>query len=456
MRHSLFLRTFGLIALLLTASLLTWLGLLHHAQRGPEAARFATEAASLVNLTRAGLMSASEAERSLLLDMLDQDENIRVLAVTSQDRVSLWPSDRRPHNLAIELQQRIPGVQLAREVNGVEGVWLKFDIDAEPYWLMLGEDRLQRHQSGLVLGGWLLAALALSCVGALGISARVQRPLFRLGQRLRAVAAGEAVALLPESGPRELVRVHRQFNQMARELARLEQDRAIALAGISHDLRTPLARVRLELEMAPLDPPVRRALEDDLALIDQRIGQFIEFARPAPGGPWTPIDLPTLIPDILASLALPEGACAPDYQLKLPAGLHWSGPRASLERILDNLVLNALHHGRDAQGRVELELSAHREGPAVVLTVRDHGPGVPATDLERLMRPFERGNSARSGAAGSGLGLAIVRQIARRHGGDLRLSLPGDGGLRLQVWLQDGPPPYADPTWTPSAIDRIN
>lgn len=456
MRHSLFLRTFGLIALLLTASLLSWLWLLHQAQRGPDAARFATEAASLVNLTRAGLMSASEAERSLLLDMLDQDENIRVLAATPQDRVNLWPSDRGPQNLAIELQQRMPGVQLAREVNGVQGVWLGFDIDADPYWLMLGEDRLQRHQSGLVLGGWLLAALALSVVGALGISVRVQRPLLRLGQRLRAVAAGEAVALLPETGPQELVRVHRQFNQMARELARLEQDRAIALAGISHDLRTPLARVRLELEMAPLDPDVRRALEDDLTQIDQRIGQFVEFARPSPAGPWTPLDLPTLIPDILASLPLPEGAGTPQYQLKLPAGLHWSGPRSSVERILSNLVLNALHYGRDALGRVELVVSAHREGAAVVLTVRDRGPGVPAEDLERLVRPFERGNTARSGTAGSGLGLAIVRQIARRHGGDLRLSLPADGGLCLQIWLQDGPPPYADPTWHPSAIDQIN
>lgn len=456
MIHSLFLRTFGLIALLLAASLLAWLWLLQQAQIGPGAARFATEAASLINLTRAGLMTASDAERNLLLAMLDQDESIRVLAASPQDRVVAWPSDRGPANLVTELQERIPGVRLAREVNDVAGLWLGFEIDTDPYWLMLGEDRLQRHQSGLVLGGWLLAAAGLSVIGALGISMRVQRPLSRLGQRLGAVAAGEAVALLPESGPQELVRVHRQFNQMARELARLEQDRAVALAGISHDLRTPLARVRLELEMAPLDPEVRRALEEDLNLINQRIGQFIEFARPSPAGPWTPLDLPTVIAQILARIVPTEGSHAPRYELDIPAGLRWSGPLPSLDRILVNLVINAMHHGRDEHGQLELQLSARREGPALVLRVRDHGPGVAATDLERLTRPFERGNESRSGASGSGLGLAIVRQIARRHGGDLCLSLPTDGGLCVHVWLQDGPPPYRDPTWRPSAIDQIN
>lgn len=456
LQHSLFLRTFSLIALLLTASLLVWIWLLQQAQVGPGTARFASEAASLINLTRAGLMTANDAERSLLLDMLDQDERIRVLAANPQDRIKPWPPGRGPHNLAGELQQRIPGVRLAREVNGVEGLWLGFEIDADPYWLMLGEDRLERHQSGLVLGGWLLAALALSVAGALGISARIQRPLVRLGQRLRAVAAGEAVAPLPESGPTELVRVHRQFNQMARELTRLEQDRAVALAGISHDLRTPLARVRLELEMAPLDPEVRCALEADLTLIDQRIGQFIEFARPAPAGPWIPLDLPAVIPDIFARLSVPQGRQPPRYKLAIEPGLCWSGPRPSLERILANLVLNALHHGQDASGQVDLELSAHREGTAIVLRIQDQGPGVCVQDLERLTRPFERGNDARSDAAGSGLGLAIVRQIARRHGGDVRLSLPTRGGLGVQVWMQDGPPPYADPTWTPRAIDQIN
>lgn len=456
MRHTLFFRTFGLIALLLTVSLLSWLWLLQQAQIAPGAARFASEAASLINLTRAGLLAANDAERSLLLDMLDHDERIRVLAASPQDRVSPWPSDRGPRSLAAELQQRIPGVRLAREVNGVEGLWLGFEIDTDPYWLMLSEDRLERHQSGLVLGGWLLVALGLSVIGALGISARVQRPLLRLGHKLRAVAAGEPVDPLPESGPLELVRVHRQFNQMAHELARLEQDRAVALAGISHDLRTPLARVRLELEMAELDPEVRRELEADLNLIDQRIGQFIEFARPLPTGPWTPLDLPVVIPDILARLPLPEGSQPPRYALDIPAGLQWSGPRASLERILMNLVLNAMNHGQNEHGPLELHVGARREGPAIVLKVRDHGPGVSAQDLERLTRPFERGNAARSGAAGSGLGLAIVRQIARRHGGDLRLSLPAGGGLCLHVWLQEGPPPYTDPTWHPSAIDQIN
>lgn len=453
---SLFWRTFGLIALLLILSLAAWLWLLQQSQRTPTAIRFASETASLINLTRAGLLSADEAERNLLLAMLDQDEGIRVQAAGPEDQIDGWTQQTQDPPLLQELQRRIPGARLARAVNATPGLWVGFDIDGDAYWLVLDEARLDRHQSPLIVGGWLLAATGLALLGALGISALVQRPLRRLAQRLSAVATGAPVQALPETGPKELVRVHRQFNHMARELNRLDQDRTVALAGISHDLRTPLTRVRLEIEMAPLPETTRAALEQDLGLVEERIGQFIEFAKPQPVGPWEALELPEVIPQIVARLPRPSESPAPSIEVHIEPGLQWCGPRSTLERILHNLLLNAVHHGADETHNAWVTLRARQQDNVLLLEVRDRGPGVGSHDLDRLTRPFERGDAARTGAQGSGLGLAIVRQLARRHGGDLRLSLPQGGGLRVEVWMYSGPPPYPDHGQPPTAIDRIN
>jgi two-component system osmolarity sensor histidine kinase EnvZ len=214
--------------------------------------------------------------------------------------------------------------------------------------------------------------------------------------------------------------------------------------------------VRLEIEMAPLPETTRAALEQDLGLVEERIGQFIEFAKPQPLGPWDALELTEVIPEIVARLPRPAEWPVPSIELQIDPGLQWCGPRSTLERILHNLLLNAVHHGADEAHNAWVSLRAQKQENVLLLEVRDRGPGVGSHDLERLTRPFERGDAARSGAQGSGLGLAIVRQLARRHGGDLRLSLPQGGGLRVVVWIYSGPPPYPDHGKPPTAIDRIN
>jgi two-component system osmolarity sensor histidine kinase EnvZ len=456
MLHSLFWRTFGLIVLLLAASLLTWMQLQHSAQEQPRIARFAAEASSLVHLTRAGLLAASETERALLLDLLDQDEGIRVIAAERDDKILPWDDSIRGRALTRALQARVPDTQIAREVNNLPGLWIGFDIDGDRYWLLLDPQRWERHQDRRVLGGWALIALALALGGALWISRIVHAPLRALALRLQDIALGRPGDPLPESGPRALRRVHRQFNQMAHELARIDEDRRVALAGISHDLRTPLTRLRLELELQPLSPEARDALQRDLELIEAQMGQFIEFARPEPSGPWERIDLSFWVAQAMAESPWDRDEPAPECKIEIAPRSQWAGPPQALVRLLHNLFSNAVRHGASPDGRARLELKAWAEGHGVVLDLRDHGPGVAAGDFDRLVRPFERGSAARTGAHGSGLGLAIVTQIARRYGGGVRLSSPADGGLRIQVWLQHGPPPYKDALWRPTAIDRIN
>ena len=198
--HSIFWRTFGLIALLLGGSLLAWLLLLQQAQEQPRTVRFAAETASLINLTRAGLLAASDAERALLLATLDQDERIRVMAADESDRVLPWPHAATAQALLVELQRRIPGARLASEVNAVPGLWIGVDIDADPYWLLLDPERLERHQSGLALGGWLVAAIGLALLGALWITRIVHQPLNNLAIRPHDVSCGPAAVPCPDSG----------------------------------------------------------------------------------------------------------------------------------------------------------------------------------------------------------------------------------------------------------------
>jgi two-component system, OmpR family, osmolarity sensor histidine kinase EnvZ len=205
---------------------------------------------------------------------------------------------------------------------------------------------------------------------------------------------------------------------MTRDLARLEDDRALILAGVSHDLRTPLARLRLGLEMADADAPLKGGMAADIDEMDRIIGQFLDFARAAGGEPAAPTDLAALARDIAARYrdaghALTEEIVAvPEVTVR---------PMA-IRRLVTNLVDNAIRHG---DGDIRLRVAPASR--AAVIEVLDRGPGIPADEVERLKQPFTRLETARSGKGGSGLGLAIVDRIARMHGGSFDL-LPREGG----------------------------
>jgi two-component system osmolarity sensor histidine kinase EnvZ len=253
---------------------------------------------------------------------------------------------------------------------------------------------------------------------------RVTRPLKALEHAAAEIGRGRQPAPLTESGPEELETLARAFNRMSADLARLDDDRALILAGISHDLRTPLTRLRMEIEMTGADDATREAMAADVEEMDRTIGQFLDFARTGSEGGegLEPTDLAALLRELAEQYqrrgfaVAPEPAFAEDA--RLPVRI------ATLRRAIANLIDNALRH---AGGEQAVELALERVGGAMRIEVRDRGPGIPAAEAERLKLPFTRLEAARSNAVGAGLGLAIVERIARAHGGHLDL-LPREGG----------------------------
>jgi len=433
--NGLFWRTFFLLTFLITASMVAWVASFRMVERGPRAEQLAAQIVSVVTITRAALThSAPEMRRELLFD-LASNEGIRIYPLEANDKIT--PPEDTP--IVPELEDYVrqtldEDTVFASAVNDVEGFWISFKIDDDKYWLMLDRGRLDRT-SGLQWLGWGSIALFLSLIGAVFISTLINQPLARLTAAARAIAKGKEPEPLPESGPTEIEEANRSFNQMVADLNRVESDRALILAGISHDLRTPLARMQLEVEMARLSDEARDGMHSDLAQMDSIIGQFLDYAKPFDASNLDAIDLSALLTDVTA-----KATRLPDVKMRgqILHGLTVAGNGTELARVFNNLVENARRYGKTpGTDRAEIDLRTRLEGHHVIIEVGDHGPGVPEHECERLLRPFTRLDSARGQANGSGLGLAIVNRIVQRHNG--RLTLKGHdeqhGGLLIQITL---------------------
>lgn len=437
MRSALFWRTFFLLTILVTSSMVAWFISFKLVERKPRAQQISGQIVSMVTITRAALThSAEDKRRELLLD-LARNEGIRIYLMEDSDKIEAQEDTLFFTELRKLVQEKL-GVktQFAREVNGEEGFWLSFIIDEDQYWLRLEQDRLQ-NETGMQILGWASITLVLTLVGAVFISRRINAPLSNLSHAARQLAHGRRPPPLPENGPREIRETNVSFNQMVDDLARSESDRAVILAGISHDLRTPLTRLQLELEMAPLDNMTRDAMQSDLSQMDGIIQQFLDYAKPLHESTFNSVNLSTLAERVAQDLQR-DGSVKMTVQID--AGINITGIEIEIQRLLNNLIQNALRYARDPEtNMVNLEFDClyveHPNKPVVNIRLRDFGPGVPSGEIDRLLRPFTRGDIARSQANGSGLGLAIVDRIVKRHGGKIRLQNHNSRGLEIRIQL---------------------
>jgi two-component system osmolarity sensor histidine kinase EnvZ len=256
---SLFWRTFFLLSLLLIGSIVAWLQTFRALEFEPRAVQTAQQIASLVNLSRAALIHSDSIQRVSLIKTLADQEGVRISPREPTDHYISFDSGGLDSRVVDELVHRLgPGTVVAASVNGEEGLWIGFRIDADQYWILMDKARFTQvgNRTWLI---WLITAAGLSLAGAALIARLINRPLKQLSFAASRVRDGDfdASRLDEKAVTSEIREVNIGFNRMAQQLAKIEQDRAVMLAGISHDLRTPLARLRLETEMSVADQDAR-------------------------------------------------------------------------------------------------------------------------------------------------------------------------------------------------------
>ena len=431
---NLFWRTFLLLGALLVGSGMAWLQTFRALEFEPKALQSAQQLASLVNLTRAGLRNSDEIARIALVKTLVDEEDLRIAVRDPQDTFLPYDTDLLSERITELLRSKLgEETVVAREVNGFKGMWVGFKMQRDSYWLLADPARVEAVR-GRTWFIWLSIAGLLSLAGAAVMASLISRPLKRLAQATQTVARGDFTSSRLDDRVQtpEIRTVNAGFNHMTERLQQIEQDRALMLAGISHDLRTPLARLRLEAEMSVTDPAARQHMGQDIDQVDAIIDQFMDYARPS-GGAQETIYLRELLHSAADRLAA-EGVLR--FTMDVPSHLRMQANPTELQRIVNNLLHNAVRYGKTpGSDATDVTIWAASQAQGVELRITDQGPGVPPDVLGRLTQPFYRVDEARSQAKGTGLGLAIVERHVARLGGNLSLSLPVEGGLRATVWL---------------------
>lgn len=424
--NSLLARSFLLIVFLIVVSLFASVSIFFHVQQEPRARQMSQLVVSVVNLTRAAILSAAPEWRGALLAELAESEGLRVQMADSRDELQALPEHPPELHMMVEkVRQSLGGnTRFASQRNGTEALWVSFFIGNQEFWVALPRERIEHPVPQLLLM-WGGIVLCPALLGAYLIARQVTHPLKRLALAARKLGQGGIPQPLPEQGAEEVIAVTRAFNQMSSDLAANERERTLVLAGISHDLRTPLSRVRLAAEMSG-DESLRSGLILDVEQMDAVIHQFLDYAR------LDEIEVPQMtdLNALVREVAQRFEAAAQSVSLELqPVAVIPARPLL-LRRALANLLDNAIKYGGG-----EITVRLYSEAGKVVLTVSDSGVGIPCEQFEAVKRPFIRLDAARSDVTGSGLGLAIVERAARLHQGAFHLEQRDGGGLVAKLVL---------------------
>lgn len=427
--RALLARAFLLIMMLIVLSFAALVTIFRHAVQEPRAQQMAQLVVSAVNLTRAAVLSSAPEWRGALLAELRAVEGLRVQMADMTDVLEPMPNQPPELRLMIDkVRDRLGEVtRFAARRNGEQALWVSFYIGRDEFWVALPMERID-HPLSQVLLAWGSVALLLALLGAYFIARQVARPLDKLAQAAQQIGRGVMPQPLMEQGAQEIVAVAHAFNQMSADLAANERERALVLAGISHDLRTPLARMRLAAELSA-DEMLRDGLIADVEQMDAVIQQFLDYARLDEIETAVLTDVQLLVQKAAQRFAAQAQSLTLDAQ-PVP---HIFVKPLLLKRALANLLDNAIKYGGG-----EITVQLRREGERVAIVVADRGAGIPAEQREAVKRPFVRLENARSNTTGSGLGLAIVERAARLHGGVFYLESRAGGGLEAKLMLPAG------------------
>ncbi|KDN28583.1 osmolarity sensor protein [Vibrio fortis] len=336
------------------------------------------------------------------------------------------------HAVAIDLMSEEMTKELGSETEvrlilGAESYVLWMDIAQLPNSLIrIPLSELQEEDFAPLFRNSLIMALLIIAGGWLFI--RLQnRPLIALEKAAKGVGRGDIPPPLPVQGAQEIRSVTRAFNQMSKGIQELEEDRALLMAGISHDLRTPLTRIRLATEMmSPEDSYLAEGIISDTEECNEIISQFMDYLKPVDRNSFQAV----FLEDIAGEVASSEGGYEVEIETDLASNMKPAlGNPIAIKRAISNLVVNSLRYGN---GWVKVTTGMTADNKLAWVTVEDNGPGIPQDQISKLFEPFTRGDTAR-GSEGTGLGLAIVKRIVSQHQGAVVVNNRSQGGLKAQI-----------------------
>ena len=313
---------------------------------------------------------------------------------------------------------------------GGHRVWVDIPVNGDTVRVGIDRERISASPPIvllLVISGGALLTLFTS----LAVVRRVVGPLERLSAAVREFGHGGSPSPLVEDGPEELASLARTFNRMSLEVHELLENRTVMVAGISHDLRTPLTRLELAIEMLAddEDPNLLAGIRRDLAAMENLIRQFMELAQGLTDDREEEFDLWQILCDQAEDLR----RAGHDVRLGTGSTCRFRGNSVALGRMLANLLDNAAHYGAGKTIDAELQCDSQQ----VCIRISDRGPGIPEAQLEAVFRPFHRLDAAREDrTGGSGLGLAIARQLANKNGWTIALGPRAGGGTVATLTLR--------------------
>ena len=420
-------RTALLMALLIILSQVAWFGIVRVFFIPPLRAAHANPIVSTIVMARSALEALPGNQRTAFLTALDPHGSFRIVADGTPASMFPGTSEKPPEDLAISLRQTFgPAVALKTEPR-THDLWIRFPVRDQMYWLVLPRNRV-RPLFPLDLLIWIALGTVIALIGAWLVIFRLNGYLRRVLDAARRLGRGETPARLPETGPEEIRDLSRGFNQMAEGLQKLDAERRLMLAGISHDLRTPLTRLRLGIELSgdKLEAGLSRGMIHDIEDMDSILMQFLDYARDGSEEAPQFADFNQIVFDVCHRYQV-NGSRIHTRLAEFPG---FSFRKLAMRRMISNLVDNAVRHG----GR-DIEVHTCSEPHGVRLQVLDRGPGLRHLHPHEVLKPFVRDDRSRGRHTGSGLGLTIAERVARLHGGALSLANREGGGLQVTVSL---------------------
>ncbi|MFK4446325.1 two-component system osmolarity sensor histidine kinase EnvZ [Caballeronia udeis] len=431
--RSLFTRNIALLVALVIVSQISSLSVLTHFVQRPRIERAAETFAIYVQTLDDLLQTAAlDAQHGLAVRFEARQEFPAGAAPEPALTLSNFYRTYQRDVFIDTLRQHLPAnMEVQWQTEGEQRLWIRAHLGHERYWIALPVPEAAHNDGMLSAIALSLALGGLAIVTAYLIQRHINRPLRDLANAARRLSSGEAPQALRVDGPTEIAQVSVAFNQMVSALQEADATRSLMLAGISHDIRTPLTKLRLAVAMTtPSEEHDELAVSTDhyLDQIDAILQQFMDYAGSGAREAVEIGDLNALVCNLAADFA----GLGHVFELTLGELQPFAFRPISVMRVLMNLMQNAVLYGRVG---LSVRTWADNVSHTAYVEVADRGKGANGGDLNTLKAPFKRGRSTGKHPGGTGLGLAIVERIAKLHGGELQLSQRQGGGFAAVVSL---------------------